>query len=368
MKNSLLAFLFAASIMVPGTARSANLPPQDEAPEAVNLFYSDLSPYGEWIEFNPGLYAWHPYNVDQDWRPYTRGRWVWSDYGWFWVTSEPFGWATYHYGRWYFDDTYGWIWIPDTIWGPAWVEWRCNNDYIGWAPLPPYARFHVTVGIRFTRRWTAPPGYWSFLSYDHFASDRPYHNYAAEQNTRRLISTTRSTGRYQIDQNRIIDQGVERSIIQRRTSIPIGSFEVSEIPQRGVERVSSEGGRDRIEIYRARPEHSRTGNTRIVARRAGSKPSLDIDRVDQYQSVPQRDGRSPRSSNVQSKQGFELPGQQLQRPEGSERRQERPEIKRDRMMRSQPQFPSPRVNRTIPNRSGDNKDQKRPDGRRRDRF
>jgi uncharacterized protein YraI len=36
-------------------------------------------------------------------RPYTVGRWVFTDrYGWMWASSEPFGWATYHYGRWGF--------------------------------------------------------------------------------------------------------------------------------------------------------------------------------------------------------------------------------------------------------------------------
>jgi hypothetical protein len=368
MKNFIIAFLFTAGILAPQTGRSAHLPPQEEAPQAVNLFYSDMSPYGEWIEFDAGLYAWHPYNVDPGWRPYTLGRWVWSNYGWFWVTAEPFGWATYHYGRWYFDDTYGWIWIPDTVWGPAWVEWRCNDDYIGWAPLPPYARFHVTVGIRFTRRWAAPLRYWSFISYDHFASNRPYQQFAPEQNTRRLISTTRSTGRYQIDQNRIIDQGVDRSVIQRRTSTRIGSFEVSEIPQRGVERVTSVGGQQRIEIYRPRPEDARTGNTRIVARRAGSRPSLDIDRVDRYQSFPHRDSRSSHDGNLRSQQGFALPGQPTHRSKDANRRQQGSEVERERILRSRPQFPSPRFDRATPNRSTDNKDRRPPDGRKRNRF
>lgn len=31
--------------------------------------------------------------------------------------------------------------MPDTEWGPAWVVWRMGDDYCGWAPLPPRARF-----------------------------------------------------------------------------------------------------------------------------------------------------------------------------------------------------------------------------------
>ncbi|MBL8884560.1 MAG: hypothetical protein JNL45_16075 [Hyphomicrobium sp.] len=80
--------------------------------------------------------------VPADWRPYTVGHWVYSDaYGWTWISDEPFGWATYHYGRWTRDDSQGWMWIPDGDWGPSWVVWRQTDDAIGWAALPPSAKF-----------------------------------------------------------------------------------------------------------------------------------------------------------------------------------------------------------------------------------
>ncbi len=80
--------------------------------------------------------------VSADWRPYTMGHWVYSDaYGWTWISDEPFGWATYHYGRWTRDDSQGWMWIPDGDWGPSWVVWRQTDDAIGWAALPPSAKF-----------------------------------------------------------------------------------------------------------------------------------------------------------------------------------------------------------------------------------
>ena len=54
-----------------------------------------------------------------------------------WVSNEPFGWATYHYGRWGFSNRVGWFWVPGNRWAPAWVAWRSSNDYLAWAPLPP---------------------------------------------------------------------------------------------------------------------------------------------------------------------------------------------------------------------------------------
>jgi hypothetical protein len=62
-----------------------------------------------------------------------------------WVSDEPWGWATYHYGRWANVDGTGWVWVPGYQWAPAWVSWRYGGGYAGWAPLPP-ATF---VGVEF---------------------------------------------------------------------------------------------------------------------------------------------------------------------------------------------------------------------------
>ena len=124
---------------------SANYLPHGSVGVSFGVFYSSMSPYGEWIAIDHDVYAWHPLDVGPDWRPYTVGRWVWTDDGWYWFSDEPWGWAAYHYGRWYYDDFYGWVWIPGYEWAPAWVEWRYGEDYVGWAPLSPYAVFSINV-------------------------------------------------------------------------------------------------------------------------------------------------------------------------------------------------------------------------------
>lgn len=102
------------------------------------MFYDSLTAYGSWFETPDYGYVWQPAIVrDVSWRPYTRGRWVCTDRGWTWVSYEPFGWATYHYGRWALCRGYGWIWVPGSVWAPAWVSWRSGGSQIGWAPLPP---------------------------------------------------------------------------------------------------------------------------------------------------------------------------------------------------------------------------------------
>ena len=121
-----------------------------EAPRSYDTFYRKLEPYGAWRETDEYGYVWQPRASQQsrDWRPYTNGRWAYTDAGWTWISEEPFGWATYHYGRWTRLRNVGWVWVPGEEWAPAWVSWRSGERNVGWAPLPPEARFERNVGIQ----------------------------------------------------------------------------------------------------------------------------------------------------------------------------------------------------------------------------
>jgi hypothetical protein len=100
-------------------------------------FYEPLAPQGEWVVIGSYGRCWRPGHVARDWRPYSEGYWQRTDAGWYWVSDEPWAWATYHYGRWNFTDEYGWYWVPQIEWAPAWVSWHEGGGYIGWAPLYP---------------------------------------------------------------------------------------------------------------------------------------------------------------------------------------------------------------------------------------
>jgi hypothetical protein len=99
-------------------------------------FYAPLSPYGQWVDVGAYGRCWRPAQVEVGWRPYANGHWELTDNGWYWESDEPWAWATYHYGRWEMTPGYGWIWVPQTEWAPAWVSWRSGGGYVGWAPLP----------------------------------------------------------------------------------------------------------------------------------------------------------------------------------------------------------------------------------------
>lgn len=133
----------------PPADNSASPPPDNGAPApdeangasddsaSFQTFYDSLGSQGTWIQSGDYGYVWQPQVNDPDWAPYTAGHWVYTDDGWTWVSDEPWGWATYHYGRWVNLDGTGWCWVPGYTWAPAWVSWRYGDDYCGWAPLPP---------------------------------------------------------------------------------------------------------------------------------------------------------------------------------------------------------------------------------------
>jgi hypothetical protein len=100
-------------------------------------FYEPLTPYGRWAVVGSYGRCWIPGHVARDWRPYCNGYWQRTDAGWYWVSDEPWAWATYHYGRWDLSAQFGWYWVPQTQWAPAWVSWHSGGGYIGWAPLYP---------------------------------------------------------------------------------------------------------------------------------------------------------------------------------------------------------------------------------------
>lgn len=101
---------------------------QEDTDEEFNLFIwqpnPDIIPSESPEETNPYF-------------PYTNGEWIYTDEGWYFKAPTPHEELTSHYGRWTQDEKLGWVWLPGSVWSPAWVEWKENEDYVAWTPLPP---------------------------------------------------------------------------------------------------------------------------------------------------------------------------------------------------------------------------------------
>ena len=123
------------------------------------VFYDQLSPYGEWVNYPNWGYVWIP-DAGADFVPYsTQGHWILTEDGWTWMSDYSWGWAPFHYGRWDYDQYYGWFWVPGNEWGPAWVSWRRADGYYGWAPMEP----GISVSASFGRAYDSHNDHWMFV-------------------------------------------------------------------------------------------------------------------------------------------------------------------------------------------------------------
>src|SRR4051794_5242713 len=170
MRNRISSLLCATTLLVAGAgvvAIPAHAIAQVSMGIGFDFFQNRLARDGRWIRHPIWGDVWHPRTklVGADFQPYTNGYWEFTDdYGWYWVSEDPFDDVVYHYGRWVYDPQWHWLWVPGYTWAPAWVVWREGDDYTGWMPMPPDEDFISgagpgfgvnigPIGINFYDRW-----------------------------------------------------------------------------------------------------------------------------------------------------------------------------------------------------------------------
>jgi hypothetical protein len=211
----------------------------------LGVFYSGLGGYGEWIE-RPGYgRVWYPTAVQVGWRPYLHGRWVVTDYGWTWVSSEDFGWATYHYGRWYQDAEVGWVWVPGTVWGPAWVSFQRGGGYIGWAPLPPAVGFHAGIGIQLGGVAIAAGAY-SFCEERAFLHPQIATVIVPPARNVTIINNTTNITNYTVVNNKVVNQSVSVQHIEQATGQKVQRYQLASAATKGASTIQG----NQIAIYK----------------------------------------------------------------------------------------------------------------------
>ncbi len=297
--------------------------PQAQTRVNISMFYSSLAPYGEWIDYRDYGLCWRPTVVEAGWRPYTHGRWVWTDYGWTWVSDYSWGWAPFHYGRWLYDDYYGWIWIPDDVWGPAWVDWRTSDSYIGWAPLPPAARFRVGVGISFGG-YVVPHFAWSFTNCGGFLATRlvilPVHQNAV------FVRGSRRADGITFRDNRVYNVGPRVGFVERATGSRLRRSVIVDSRDFGEHRGSAVDG-DRVYLHRPNFDRPKDEKPRVdVDRGRGPGVNQREPRTEQREAPPPQRERRPREFRTPPREKPSAPNLQPGRkPESRERRETRKE-------------------------------------------
>lgn len=123
------------------TALLAAPPVRAQVVVSFSVFHDSLAPHGRWVDVGSYGQCWYPDGLAAGWQPYSNGEWIYTDYGWTWVSYDPWGDYPFHYGTWVSEASFGWVWVPGYVWAPAWVTWSYSNDFVGWAPIPPTLAF-----------------------------------------------------------------------------------------------------------------------------------------------------------------------------------------------------------------------------------
>jgi hypothetical protein len=218
-----ILFLLAAIL-----AFGAFTPHHARAQVSVSYFYNTLDPYGEWVQDPDYGYVWHPTNVDDNWAPYTDGYWAFTDGGWTWVSYEDYGGVVYHYGRWAHVPGEGWVWVPGETWAPAWVSWRSNDDYVGWAPLPPEARWRVGVGFGgwVDARFDIGPGFYSFVGVRDFGAPALGAVIVNRQQNVTIINNTTNITNITVNNSNVYTGGPSFATIAAHSTRPIPTLKL----------------------------------------------------------------------------------------------------------------------------------------------
>ena len=238
---------------------AATLAPTDVAPEApppgdyaaendllpsaadtgYSTFYGSLAPYGTWVDVAGYGPCWQPTVVviNPTWQPYCdAGRWVYTDCGWYWLSGYSWGWATFHYGRWFRHHSLGWCWVPDTVWGPSWVCWRYSGSYCGWAPLPPGAWYQPGAGLTYrghpvngTFGFGLSVRSFAFVDVSHFRDLHLNRHALPLQQAAQVYNTTAVSATIVANNNRVINSGIPVGRVAAATETTIHQIAIREV-------------------------------------------------------------------------------------------------------------------------------------------
>lgn len=144
----------------------------DSDPAALALFRPELSAFGAWVDDDVSGTVWVPRReeVGEGFVPYaSHGHFAYRETDgrpdFVWVSDVPWGWVTFHYGRWAYLARRGtWAWVPGRRYSGAWVTFRLGegcgrtdetlgrtssaNCLVGWGPRAPHVAWHGEEAVR----------------------------------------------------------------------------------------------------------------------------------------------------------------------------------------------------------------------------
>ena len=220
---------------------------------SLSVFQKSLNPYGRWV--NHGSYGQVWVANDRNFVPYsTGGHWAYTDYGWTWVSDYNWGWAPFHYGRWAYEGGTGWYWVPGYEWAPAWVAWRSDADYYGWAPLSP--GLNISVGVSWGNQ--IPYDRWVFAPHQYINNPNIGRYYVPRSQNVTIIRRTTVVNNVTVRNNVHFVAGPRREDVERVNHTKVQTYAVANSSRPGKTVVN----KNTINVYR--PVINNNSNNKTV--------------------------------------------------------------------------------------------------------
>ncbi|MCW3128327.1 MAG: hypothetical protein JWO03_3985 [Bacteroidetes bacterium] len=294
---------------------------QDNEGMSYQAFYDDLDRYGSWIQNPTYGYVWVPLQAGAGFSPYlTNGHWEYTDYGWTWVSDFEWGWATFHYGRWYEDPGYGWVWVPGYDWAPAWVVWGEYDNYYCWAPAWPGEYTSTHFGGR--------EHHWYFVDHnhinDHQISNQVVSNTVVNHNKTDIESHINIISHVNTYSRSVFFAGPKVKEVEKAIGHPIEKVNVTAADKAGATRVNGH----EIAVYR--PDIKRVEKQDATPAHIGhaqDMPRTNEGSAQPQRTMPQRQTTIPQRDDIN--QGNQQPAQHPWTPP-------RQSIPREQMPQAQP--------------------------------
>jgi hypothetical protein len=307
----ILAVAFFAAV---AAARSA-----DAAHTQVSFgfFHSGLSPHGRWHMSASFGQVWQPRVYAVGWNPYYDGHWVYTDYGWTWVSDYAWGAIPYHYGTWVIEPAFGWVWVPGYVWAPSWVVFRTGPSYVGWAPVPP----SFSVGMSFSFRDYDADRFVFVRSRD-FLAPRIHGRALPLPRSRAIFRDTTIVNNIKIENNVVVNRGPDVRMIER-----VARTSVERQPLERVPKVTPTGRATRDALRVDASQARKGGRVRVVEPAAAGEKGSPRDRAPAVERSPQQQPRKERpAASPRPSERKVAPAE----PRGAPDPQSRPEPTRER--------------------------------------
>lgn len=194
---------------------------------SLEFFASSLEPYGSWHVSASYGRVWIPRVQVIDWHPYAYGHWVYTDFGWTWVSDYEWGAIPYHYGTWVIEPELGWAWVPGYVWAPAWVVFRAGPSYIGWAPVSP--SFAIGAKASFE---SLGADHYVFVRESELLAPNIHHHAVPRERTRVIFGDTAVVrDALQLENDVVVNRGVDVQRIERVARAPVERAPIERVPR-----------------------------------------------------------------------------------------------------------------------------------------